>query len=196
MVRRLRLISGFILFTYVLTHLANHSLGIVSIAAMESMLSVVYPVWSYPPVTLLTIWRAYRSCDACPLRGLAAASAQAHARGSRTIRARVLCALAPRRTRDQHAGCCHVLWRRFRSLREPADCLWYDHPFEGMLQVGLLLAAWIHACIGLQFWLRLRPWYDSAQPFLYAAALVVPVLAILGYVAGGQGDRCGACAGS
>jgi adenylate cyclase len=53
MVRRLRLISGFILFTYVLAHLVNHGLGIVSIAAMETMLRVVYPIWSYPPVTSL-----------------------------------------------------------------------------------------------------------------------------------------------
>ncbi len=34
MVRRLRLISGLILFTYVLTHFINHSLGIASITAM------------------------------------------------------------------------------------------------------------------------------------------------------------------
>jgi hypothetical protein len=33
-VRRLRLISGLILFTYVLTHFINHSLGIASITAM------------------------------------------------------------------------------------------------------------------------------------------------------------------
>ena len=34
MVRRLRLISGLILFTYVLTHFINHSPGIASITAM------------------------------------------------------------------------------------------------------------------------------------------------------------------
>src|SRR5271163_600697 len=53
MVRRLRLISGLILFAYVVTHFVNHALGIVSIAAMEAMLSVVYPIWSYPPVTFV-----------------------------------------------------------------------------------------------------------------------------------------------
>ena len=53
MVRRLRLISGLVLLTYVITHFINHSLGIVSIAAMEKMLSVVYPIWSYPPVAIL-----------------------------------------------------------------------------------------------------------------------------------------------
>jgi hypothetical protein len=53
MVRQLRLISGCILFTYVLTHLVNHSLGIIAISAMATMLSVVYPVWSYPPITFV-----------------------------------------------------------------------------------------------------------------------------------------------
>jgi adenylate cyclase len=52
-VPRFRLISGLILFAYVLTHFVNHSLGIISIAAMEAILAVVYPIWSYPPVTFL-----------------------------------------------------------------------------------------------------------------------------------------------
>jgi len=52
-VRRFRLISGLILFAYVLTHFVNHSLGIISIAAMEAMLAAVYPIWSFPPVTFL-----------------------------------------------------------------------------------------------------------------------------------------------
>jgi len=47
------LISGLILFAYVVTHFVNHGLGNVSIRAMETMLRVVYPVWSYPPVTFV-----------------------------------------------------------------------------------------------------------------------------------------------
>lgn len=35
MVRRIRLWSGLVLFAYVGTHLANHALGLVSLAAME-----------------------------------------------------------------------------------------------------------------------------------------------------------------
>ena len=34
-VRRLRLWSGLVLFVYVATHLANHSLGLISLEAME-----------------------------------------------------------------------------------------------------------------------------------------------------------------
>ena len=52
--------------------------------------------------------------------------------------------------------------------------------------MALLFAAWIHACIGLRFWLRLQPWYDALQPLLFAAAILLPVFALLGYVAGGR----------
>ncbi len=36
MVRRLRLWSGLILFTYLTTHFANHALGLISLRAMEA----------------------------------------------------------------------------------------------------------------------------------------------------------------
>jgi adenylate cyclase len=44
--------SGLVLFAYVVTHLTNHCLGIVSIAAMEAMLGWVRPVWTSIPGTL------------------------------------------------------------------------------------------------------------------------------------------------
>ena len=46
MTGRLRMSSGLVLFAYVVTHLVNHSLGIVSLAAMEAMLGWVHPVWT------------------------------------------------------------------------------------------------------------------------------------------------------
>ncbi|MFQ5958360.1 MAG: hypothetical protein ACE5LF_03230 [Alphaproteobacteria bacterium] len=36
MVRRLRLWAGLVLFAYVVTHLANHALGLISLQAMEA----------------------------------------------------------------------------------------------------------------------------------------------------------------
>jgi adenylate cyclase len=38
----------------------------------------------------------------------------------------------------------------------------------------------------LRFWLRLKPWYEAAQPYLYAAALLIPILALLGVLAAGK----------
>jgi len=53
MVRRLRLISGLVLFTYVLTHLLNLVLGLVSFPALEAGREVFVAVWRFLPLTLL-----------------------------------------------------------------------------------------------------------------------------------------------
>ena len=44
-------------------------------------------------------------------------------------------------------------------------------------QTLTLVLAWIHACIGVHFWLRFRPWYAGARPWLFAIALLLPTLA-------------------
>jgi len=40
--------------------------------------------------------------------------------------------------------------------------------------------AWIHGCIGLYFWLRLKPFFKWAAPFLLAIAVLLPPLAMTG----------------
>jgi len=64
--------------------------------------------------------------------------------------------------------------------------IWVFLPMEGLLQMTALVAAWLHGCIGLRGWLRLKPWYPKAQPYLFAGALLVPVLAILGTITAGR----------
>ena len=53
MVRRLRLISGLVLFTYVLTHLLNLVLGLVSLPALEAGRDVFLAFWRPRPLTVL-----------------------------------------------------------------------------------------------------------------------------------------------
>ena len=55
MTRRLRLISGLIMFSYLISHFTNHMLGLVSLDSMEAGLRFVYPFWSYPLVS----WALY-----------------------------------------------------------------------------------------------------------------------------------------
>jgi adenylate cyclase len=47
--RQIRLSSGLVLFAYVLTHLLNHALGNISLAALESGLSVASVIWRQLP---------------------------------------------------------------------------------------------------------------------------------------------------
>ena len=50
----------------------------------------------------------------------------------------------------------------------------------------VLIIAWGHGCIGLHFWLRMKAFYPRLAPFLLAAAVLVPTLALLGFYQGGQ----------
>ena len=52
--RRLRISTGLILASYILIHLTNHSLGLISLEAMEVMRRFVTPFWrSWPGGVLL-----------------------------------------------------------------------------------------------------------------------------------------------
>ena len=62
--------------------------------------------------------------------------------------------------------------------------LWVEG--NGYRQVVASMVIWIHACIGMYFWLHLKPWYGRAVPYLYGTALLLPVVSMLGYVAGGR----------
>jgi len=184
MVRRLRMASGLVLFAYVVTHLVNHSLGIVSIAAMEAMLGWMRALWRSIPGTA-AIYGAF-------LIHFALAFYALYER--RTLKLRPLEGL------QYFLGfsipllaATHVSGTRINDTFLGGDGshymtvlagLWYVQPVNGIVQIALLFVAWTHVCIGLRFWLRLRPWYVTVQPVLYAAALLLPVLAFLGFLAG------------
>ena len=53
-------------------------------------------------------------------------------------------------------------------------------------QIPLLFVVWIHACIGLHFWLRLARFYRRVSPFLFAAAVLIPALALAGFIVAGR----------
>lgn len=51
MIRRIHLISGLVMVAYVVMHLINHALGLVSLQAMEwALRRIVVPIWSLPPM--------------------------------------------------------------------------------------------------------------------------------------------------
>src|SRR5687767_920222 len=51
-VRRLRLITGLVLLTYLTTHFLNHALGLVSLEAMETGRTWFVALWRNPLATL------------------------------------------------------------------------------------------------------------------------------------------------
>lgn len=183
--RRLRLASGLILFGYVLTHLSNHALGNISLDAMEDGLSLASALWLNPlGLTLL-----YGALLVHLLLGLQALYAARffHWRPSEALQLVSGLLIPP-------LLISHIVGTRISFATEGLDkgyaqelyALWVASPPLGLMQVAVLVVAWIHGCTGLYFWLRLKPAFARAAPWLLALAVLVPVLALLGFAQGGR----------
>src|SRR4029078_1039919 len=78
-------------------------------------------------------------------------------------------------------------WFAFNDTYAPVLLnLWKLRTDLGVRQAVLLVIVWTHGCIGLHLWLRLKPWYSRFAPWLAGLAVLVPVLALLGFADGGR----------
>ncbi|NKB22137.1 MAG: 2Fe-2S iron-sulfur cluster binding domain-containing protein [Alphaproteobacteria bacterium] len=185
MIRRVRLATGLVLFFYVTTHLLNHALGLISYAAMEDGRFWFLGLWRNPVGTIalygsmmihfmLALWALY---DRRRLKFSIGEALQL----SLGIAIPLLLALHIVGTRGAHeiAGTndnyAFVLLIHFKFAPEVV-----------FTQTAAVIAAWVHGCIGLFYWLRLKPWFSKWSQVLFSFALLIPVLSILGYIEGGR----------
>jgi adenylate cyclase len=184
-INKTRLYSGLILFTYVGVHLINHSLGLISVMAMQAMLDRVEHVWESIPGTI-TLYGAL-------LIHISLALVALYRRRSLrmpAMEAAQLCLgfLIPFLL-AQHLASTRLTYSLYDgddTYRAELLRMYTLNPVRGWMQVALLLAAWIHGTIGINYSLRLRSWYHSAKATLFAVAILVPVLALLGFWEGGR----------
>src|SRR5262249_35065003 len=66
------------------------------------------------------------------------------------------------------------------NYASPLLSYWVARPHMIGVQFTLLTIAWIHGCIGIYFWLRLKPFFKWAAPILLAIAVLLPPLAMIG----------------
>jgi len=185
-IRRLRLGSGVIMLAYVLTHLVNHMLGLASVKTMDEALSHIYPVWTSTAGTValygafsihyaLALWALWQRRTLRMSGGEALQLVMGFA-----IPFMLVEHVVSTRVADTYFGANYGYYISVLAT------YWVVNPGRGANQLAVLLVAWIHAMIGLRYNLVLRPWYGRWQPYFYAAALLVPVLAILGAIEGGR----------
>ena len=174
------------MLAYVTTHFVNHSLGLVSVQLMDRALTVIYRYWASPLGGLL-LYGAFAIHYSLALRALWLRRSLKMPFAEATQL--VLGFSIPFFLTD------HVLQTRVADTFYGADYGYYStvlyayfvaNPLRGGLQLTVLVIAWVHAMIGLRFWLRLKPWYERWQPILYAFALLMPTFAILGFFEGGR----------
>jgi len=191
MTTRLRLISGLVLLAFVLGHLLNHVAGLVSVEAMNALLFLSIAPWRTGPGTVL----------------LVAAAATHVALSLWSIFARRTLRLRPAEAAQLGLGLLipvllveHVIGTRIAhevmGIRTDYTLVLFVHwvvdPVGGALQAVALLVAWGHAMLGLHFWLRVRSWYPAVSPWGFAAAVLIPALALAGWVAAGLDLRAAA----
>ena len=176
--RTLRWVSGLVLMAYVTGHLLNHSLGIVSFSAAETVLRGVQKFWHSLPGTLLLYGAAFthlalavvalwerRTLRMPPLEGL-----------------RVLLGFALPLLLATHLTAMRGAFLAYGiegSYVRVVSGLW-SLPGAGA-QFTMLLAAWTHGCLGIHFALRARPAYRRFSYLLLAIAVVLPLTAMMGF---------------
>jgi adenylate cyclase len=185
MIRRLRLATGLVLFAYIATHLANHALGLVSLAAMDAGREWFLWMWRNPIGTAtlygsllvhfgLALWSLYLRRN-LRMPGLEA------------LQLVFGLSILPLLTIHAVGTRLGVEWFGFRDTYTPILLnFWKLRSDLGVRQALLVVIVWAHGCIGLHLWLRLKPWYSRFAPWLAALAMLVPVLALLGFADGGR----------
>ncbi len=182
--KRLHLITGLCLGVFLLTHFLNHALGLISVDAMEKGRELFNLLWRSWIGTVLF----YGSL----LTHFVLALDSLYRR--QTLR------MPPREALKIVFGLAlpfmlvpHVVGTRIEWMLSGYAASYYDvlpglwsRPPDAFRQCVALVFAWSHGCLGFWFWMRGRDWYPRYQLLLYTVALLVPVLALLGFWVGAR----------
>jgi adenylate cyclase len=183
--RQVRLICGVILFSYLLSHYLNHALGNISLSAMEYGLRFHVAFWQSSIGTLLL----YPALAAHASLGLWALYKRRYFRWKATEIIQLTLGLSVPVMLCTHLIGEHLgvsLYGLQRSYAQALYNFWVARPDLGAMQALLVLVGWIHGCIGLYFWLRLKRFFPRLAPVLLALAVLIPALALLGYYQQGR----------
>jgi adenylate cyclase len=179
-VRQVRLVCGLVMFSYLFSHFFNHALGNFSYDTMEAWLRFHVWWWRIPVVN----FALYAAAATHFLLGLWALYQRRHFRYTVIEITQLLLGLSIPLLIASHLGAMRLGGLLFgRDPPHYAGVLffyWANHPYLVGVQFLLLTVAWTHACIGLYFWLRLKPFFKWAAPFLLATAVLLPPLAMTG----------------
>src|SRR6201991_2518073 len=184
-VRQVRLACGLVLYAYLLSHFLSHALGNISMDALAAGVRYHTLFWRFPPVAIvfysaalihvaLGIWAFYQRRQFKwkaiePLQLVLGLS----------IPALII-------THIVGARLGQSLFGHEKLYPQELYAFWVARPERAWLMSIVLIVAWVHGSIGLYFWLRMKAFFKHAAPFLLAAAVLVPTLALLGVYQGGR----------
>jgi len=166
-VRQVRLACGLVMFTYIFSHFFNHALGNISYDAMQTWLTYHVWFWRIPTVN----FTLYAAATTHAGLGLWALYQRRYFRYTTAEITQLVLGLSIPLLLASHFGIVRVAGIVFdRPPPEYATPLfgyWVARPYMIAVQFTLLTVAWAHGCIGLYFWLRLKPFSNGRRHFCW-----------------------------
>lgn len=175
---QLRLWSGLVLFAFATTHLLNHTLGLVSLEAMQAGQDLRLLITRSLIGTLVLCSAALVHFSLGIAHFVRLRTWRIGTRGVVQLLFGLLIPILLIR---------HVLGTRgahelFGVTDNYTYALWAMWPGEGVRLALLIALVWIHGCIGIHMWLSPKPWYRRNLWAIYGLAVLIPALAYAGYV--------------
>ncbi len=183
--RQLKIITGLFLFLFVTVHLVNLAIGFFSLPVAEQLRPILMKPFSNPVGGNLLIGAALLHM----LLGIHALYKRNTLQMTHHDSVQLFTALMIPPLMIPHTW---VLIANHRMLGFSANYYdlfqqyWITDPLSGFRQVVLVMVLWIHGCIGLFTWLRIKPWWPRVSTFAHPLAVAIPVLALLAFVDGGK----------
>jgi adenylate cyclase len=183
--RQVRLVSGVILFAYLVSHFLNHALGNISLEALAAGVAIHVAFWQFLPVTILF----YGACVVHTALGIWALYERRQFRWKAIEPLQLALGLSIPMLIIAHVigiRLGQTLYGHERLYPQILFLYWIWAPWRIPMMLAVMTVAWVHGCIGLYLWLRMRAFFKRAAPFLLAAAVLVPTLSMLGFYQSGR----------
>ena len=183
--RQVRLVSGIVLFTYLISHFLNHALGNVSMEALAGGVYLHTSFWQFLPVAILF----YAACLVHSALGIWALYERRQFRWKAIEPLQLVLGLSVPMLVIAHiigVRLGQTLYGHEKLYPQVLFLYWVSAPYRIWLMLAVMTIAWVHGCIGLYLWLRMKAFFKRAAPFLLAAAVLIPTLAMLGFYQGGR----------
>ncbi|WGR96023.1 adenylate/guanylate cyclase domain-containing protein [Bradyrhizobium sp. ISRA435] len=183
--RQVRLVSGAIMFAYLVSHFLNHALGNISMQALAIGVHYHTEFWQFLPVAIIF----YGACLVHTALGIWALYQRREFRWRAIEPLQLVLGLSIPMLIIVHivgVRLAQTVFAQEKLYPQELYTFFVASPNRLWTMLAVLVIAWVHGCIGLHFWFRLRPFFKRAAPFLLAAAVLIPTLAMLGIYQGGR----------
>lgn len=182
--QKIRLYSGLVLMAFLTTHLLNHVGGIVSLQTMDQWRPYMSGLWGhfFLGSILIVAFTLHIGNALYSIYVRSTVKMQAWEAAQLGFGLAIPILLA-----SHFAGAFigQIVYDYDPTYQWVVTYFWAIEPGQGVLQGLGMTVAWIHGCIGMHYWLRLKAWYPKYRFLFATSAVAVLCLSGSGFIAAG-----------